>query len=146
MTPDAKVLLADLAARLGQVVAADLKTPYLVGSTSLMAALLGMAAEEWDRAAARLVQENRAIRALFGQALDLSPPPNLNLSALGRSTDDDLRISALEAANRRLRAALIGLHAWIEQRSDAGAKALEAAIWAELAKSTERRRFANTPF
>jgi len=146
MTPASRALLADFAARLGGVITPDLKTPYLMGATGLMAALLGMMAEEMDGAAARLVEENRAIRALFSQALALSPPAELagRMTPLASGADDDLHLSALEAANSPLRAVLIELHAWAE--SQPGATALNAAIWAELTKSTQRRKLSAAPF
>jgi hypothetical protein len=146
MTPDPRAVLIDFAGRLGVSVIPDLKTPFLVGSVSLMAAALGMMAEDFDNMAARLVDENRAIRGLFGQALALSPPAELasQLAPLAKTGDDDLRISSLQAANNLLRAALVDLHAWAETQT--GAKALNDAIWAELSRSTERRRLSTAPF
>jgi hypothetical protein len=80
------------------------------------------------------------------QALTLSPPSELaaRLSGLVKGADEDLRISALQAGNNALRAALIELQTWVEGRADAAA--LNDAIWAELAKSTERRRFSTAGF
>ena len=146
MTPDARSVLIDFAGRLGGVVLPDLKTPFVAGSAGLMSATLGMMAEEIDGAAARLVEENRAIRALFDQALALTPPAGLagRLGPLAKTNDEDLRVSALQSSNNRLRAALIDLHAWAE--TQAAAKPLNKAIWAELSKSTERRRLSTAPF
>jgi hypothetical protein len=92
----------------------------------LSAAILAIAGEVWDRQAHILVEENRAIRALLNEA----------------GEDSDLRLSALKAENDRLRAALIDAHAAAEA---AGDRAREAAIWAELAASTERRRISSAP-
>lgn len=83
--------------------------------------LLTIAAEVWDGAAHRLVEENRALAALLDDA----------------AAESDLRLSALEAENRRLRAGLIEAHAAAEA---AGDTAREDAIWAELRASTERRK------
>ena len=88
--------------------------------------------------AARLVEENRAIRRLLARGGEAG----LDLAALAAGSDDDLRISALKAANDALRAGLIELHAAAEAR---GAAELEAAIWAELRASTERRKLAASP-
>ena len=83
--------------------------------------LLNLAAEVWDGEAARLVEENRALRAL--------------LTVEG--ADDDLHLSALKAANDVLRAKLIEAQVAAEA---AGDTALQDAIWAELRASTERRK------
>jgi hypothetical protein len=147
MTPDPRLVIGDFAGRLMQVIAPDLTSAYLVGSTSLMAATLGMMVEEWDRAADRLAEENAAIRALFAQAAPLAPGSlAVRLDDLARRADADLLVSTLQAANNALRAALIDLQAWTEDQTGAAAAALNAAIWAELARSTARRRFSATPF
>jgi hypothetical protein len=121
MTPDVPSVLAELA----QVALrfADPAAPPAerTANLGLAAALLHVAAEVWDGAAARLVEENRALRAL----LELE------------GVDEDLRISALTAENDRLRALLIAAHEAAEQAGDA---ARQEAIWAELRASTERRK------
>jgi hypothetical protein len=148
MTPDIRSIISDLAARMGMTFAPDLKSPYLAGSAGLTAGVLMMVAEEGDRTAHRLVEENRAIRALFNQAAAVSPPADLaaRLTSLAAGADEDLRISALQAANNALRAALTDLHAHVETQSGDAAKALDRAIWSELTASTERRAFSNTGF
>ena len=85
-----------------------------------------MGAESWDAAAHNLVEENRAIRALLGEA----------------GEDTDLRLSALQAVNDRLRRNLIAAHIAAEQASD---QPRLDVIWAELAASTERRKLSNSP-
>jgi hypothetical protein len=146
MNPNTQAVLADFAGRLGAQIMPQLSTPFLMSSAGLMAAVMGMAVEQLDGAAANLVEENRAIRALFAQASKLAPPAALatRLEPLSLGGDDDLRLSALEVTNRTLRAALIDLHAWAENQP--GAEALNAAIWRELSKSTERRRQSSAPF
>jgi hypothetical protein len=146
MNPNAQAVLADFTARLGGQIMPQLATPYLMSSAGLMTAVMGMLAESFDGAAADLVDENHAIRGLFDEAARLSPPADLaaRLEPLARGVDNDLHLSALEASNRDLRAALIELHAWAE--GEHGAEALNDAIWAELSKSTERRRQSSAPF
>jgi hypothetical protein len=147
MTPDARAVLADLAGRFAQVVAPNVKPAYLAGSVGLSAMLLAALAEEWDRAAQRLVEENRAIRTIFRKAAPLSPGSLAErLGMLAAGADDDLHVSALEAANDALRAALTDLHAWIETQTGDAAQAVNEDIWAELAQSTQRRRFSTQPF
>jgi hypothetical protein len=100
----------------------------------LSAALLGMAAEVWDGMADRLAAENAAIRRILAKE-----PAYADLA---RGADPSLRISVLKAANDRLRAALIDLHAAAEARAD---QALCEEIWRELVASTERRKLMASP-
>ena len=148
MTPNTRAILTDLAQRMGGVYAPDLKSPYLAGSAGLTAAVLMMAAEESDRTAHRLVEENRAIRAILKDAATLPPPADLTerLRNLAAGEDSDLRISALQAANDALRDALTDLHAVVETQAGETAAAFDAAIWSELAASTRRRAFAGQSF
>lgn len=121
MTPTVPAVLAELAAVVLR--AADPAAPPAerAANLGLTAALLGIAAEVWDGAAARLVAENRALRALLEED----------------GADDDLRLSALQAENARLRTMLIAAH---EVAEAAGDTVLQDAIWAELLASTERRK------
>lgn len=148
MKPDPDVVLGYLAGLMVQTVAPQVQPQYLAGTIGMSGMLLGMAAQEWDRAADRLVRENRAIRALFRQAetVPLEPLLAQELRALAGGDDDDLRVSALEGANTALRAALIRLHAAVEDRAEPAALALADAIWAELSQSTRRRAFPTDVF
>ncbi len=125
MKPDVPAVLVELAGLLVRNAMPDVPPAERAGALGLSAALLGFAAEAWDGAAHNLVQENRAIRTLLGLQGD----------------DQDLRISVLSAENARLRAALIARHAEVEGEDPQA----EAAIWAELVASTERRRVAGAP-
>jgi hypothetical protein len=148
MKPDIDDVLIQTTQVMLQSYAPQATNSYLTSQIAMSAMLLSSAVEEWDRAAQRRVEENRAIRGLFRQAAGLGLDPGLaaRLAALAEGDDADLRISALEAANMVLRAALIDLQAAVEGRADAGAAALNDAIWSELAASTERRRFAGASF
>jgi hypothetical protein len=148
MTPNTRAILMDLAQRMGGVYAPDLKSSYLAGSAGLTAAVLMMAAEENDRTAHRLVEENRAIRVLFKDAQGLAPPAALaeRLDNLAAGDDADLHISALQAVNDALRDALTDLHALVETAPGEAAAALNIAIWSELSTSTRRRAFASAAF
>jgi multidrug efflux pump subunit AcrA (membrane-fusion protein) len=126
MTPSAPAVLSELAALLVRCAQPGAPEPERAGALGLSAMLLTIAAEVWDRSAAVLVEENRAFRALLGEV----------------DEDRDLRVSALQAENNRLRARLIAAHAEAEDRADA---AREAAIWSELARSTERRKLSTSP-
>jgi hypothetical protein len=135
--PDENLVLADFAQRFAGVIAPQVQPAYLAAAIGMSGGILGMIAEDWDRAAARRVEENRAIRGLFKQAAGLSLEAGLaaRLATLAAGNDDDLRLSALEAGNEALRGALIALHA-----------AVDDAIWAELSASTLRRRLAAGSF
>lgn len=125
MKPDVPAVLVEMAGLVARNAATDIPPAERAGALGLTAALLGFAAEAWDGAAHNLVQENRAIRTLLGL----------------QGADEDLRISVLSAENARLRTALIARHAEVEGKDPRA----EAAIWAELVASTERRRVAGAP-
>jgi hypothetical protein len=148
MKPDENLVLADFAQRFATQIAPQVQPGYLAAALAMSGGILGMIAEDWDRAASRRVEENRAIRALFRQAADMTLEPGLarRLATLAEGNDDDLRLSTLEAGNETLRAALITLHAAVEAMDGAAAGALNDAIWAELSASTERRRLAAGSF
>lgn len=137
MTPSVPAVLAEIAGLAVRNAQPDIPPAERASSLGLSAALLAMAAEVWDGTAARLVEENRAVRALLARGGEVG----LDFAALAAGDDGDLRISALQAANDALRAALIELHAAAESQG----AALEADIWAELRASTERRKMAASP-
>lgn len=121
MTPSVPSVLMQLAQVAARNAAPGVPDAERTSDLSLTAMLLQIAAEVWDGAAQRLVEENRAIRALLGEA----------------GEDGDLRLSCLTAANHLLRAQLIEAQIAAEQ---AGDTARQDVIWAELVASTERRK------
>lgn len=125
MKPDVPAVLIESAGLLARNADPSVPPADRASALGLTAALLGFAAQAWDGTAHNLVIENRAMRTLLDDA----------------GADDDLRISVLSAENARLRAALIALHAEIEGKDPAK----EAAIWAELVASTQRRLVAGSP-
>jgi hypothetical protein len=148
MKPDVPVALQKLSMTLLVEVGPAVGVDYLQRNTAIAAIMLQMAAEEFDRAAARLVEENGALRSLFR---DASPgivhgALRERLERAAGTADSNLRISALERSNRDLRALVIDLHAHVEERTDAVAKRIEEAVWSELRRSTERRAFPLAPF
>lgn len=133
MKPEAPRALANFAGILRTTIAPQLE-PFSAGSAGMIAAMMDMMAEEWDRAASRLVEENAAIRRVLAKGAALLP------ESADDTDDGNLRISALEAQNERLRARLIDLHVAVEQAATPEASALENEIWAVLARSVELRR------
>ena len=148
MTPNLRAVVMDLAQRMGGLFAPDLKSPFLAATAGMTTAVLMMAAEEIDRTAHRLAEENRAIRGIFTAAAALSAPAALGerLKTLAAGDESDLRVSSLQAANDALRAALIELQTYVEGQSSSAAGEINTAIWAELAASTRRRAFSMAPF
>ncbi|HXZ84937.1 MAG TPA: hypothetical protein VEI82_05560 [Myxococcota bacterium] len=148
MKPEVGKLLEIISGKLLFEVAPSLQPAYRQQSVGLTAMLLGMVREEWDRAAARRVEENAALRALFGRAAPRIADPELRsrLEAAAASSEPSLLVSALEKSNDALRALLIELHAHVEAESAPWARGVEDEIWKELVTSTERRRFSLAPF
>lgn len=126
MNPPVPPVLAELAGLLLKNAMPGVPEPERASDLSLSAMLLMVVGEIWDGQAHMLVEENRALRALLGEA----------------GADADLRLSVLKAANDRLRAALIEAHAAAEAAGDTGR---QEAIWAELRASTERRKLSTAP-
>ena len=120
------------------------QTTHAYGGQTLQlgAALAMMCAQEFDRAAARLVEENGALAGLFGDAAAVVDDPALRdaLRSAASAGSQDLLVSALHERNRTLRAVLTRLHAHVEALEGDSARALEARIWAELLESTRRRQ------
>jgi hypothetical protein len=139
MIPTVPAVLADLAGLVARNAAPDVNPVDRASVLGLSSMLLGMAAEVWDGAAHKLVEENRALRRLLAQG----PLVGLDFEVNGQ--DEDLRLSSLTAANAQLRAGLIELQTAAETHPSDIARALETAIWLELAASTERRKLAGSP-
>ena len=113
-------------------------TGFRANNASMIGFVMKMIAEEFDRAAHRLVEENAAVRGLLQQAAETFG--DASLAAQVGEQDSDLRVSVLEAENDRLRRILTDVHARCEDTDGDAARALEEAIWAELRRSVERRR------
>lgn len=148
MKPDVAELLAQTAQTLLVDVAPKLGADYEQRSVAILAMLLPAISEEHDRAAARRVEENAALRRLFADSKPVVRDPALRarLDEAARGAEPSLSVRALAAANEALRALLVDLHAAIEGLDTAAARALEERIWAELRASTERRRLSFAPF
>ena len=148
MKPEIPKVLEILAGTLLFDVAPHVSPSYRQSSVGVTAMLLGIVREEWDRAAARRIEENSALRALFRDAVRAVSDTDLRrrLEAAAASSEASLLVSELERANDALRALLIELHAHVEQQTSPAAREVENAIWLELSASTERRRLSLAPF
>ncbi len=147
MRPSADRLLGHLSMTLMTEIGPAVGDSYLQRNTMLMAMLLTWIAEEWNRAADRRVQENGALRRLFRESLDAVEDLELRsrLQAAASEIDPDVTIETLDRSNDALRANLIELHAHVETLGTPGAGRVEAEIWRELRRSTERRALSGTP-
>ncbi|MBI2964363.1 MAG: hypothetical protein HYY35_11460 [Deltaproteobacteria bacterium] len=147
MIPEVDWVLRASASRLLAEVAPALGDAYLRSNVEVIAALMAAAAEEYDRAAHLRVEENRAMRAIFADAAPLLDEGTLRarLAAAAAETDESLRVSDLNAANGRLRALLIELHALVEERVEDWAARIRKAVGAELRASAQRRALSFYP-
>ncbi len=148
MRPPVPIAFQTMAMDLFARVVPAISPAYHQGTVGMIATMLAIASEEWDRAASRRIEENIRLREIFRQALPVVQDASLKarLAGLAETTDSDFRVSALESNNCALRAALIDLHACIESQPGSDARQLEEIIWQELAQSTERRRLSTAPF
>ena len=141
MKPDVDFVLRKIAEKLFGEIAPVVSDSYMRSNVEVAAGLLLAAAEDYDRAAAVRVEENREIRGLFGEAAAHVPDADLKgrLAAAAKSEDPSLRISALEQENARLRTLLIELHAYVETRSEDWAVRITRDVWRELEAGAKRR-------
>ena len=148
MKPEVSRFLEVASAHLLLQSAPAISDGYEQSSVQTLAILLGVTREEAERAAARRVEENRALRTLFGEAVPLVSEEALRgrLSEAAEGHDESLLVSELEKGNAALRELLIALHTYVETLEGDDARAFESAIWRELALSTERRRLSLAPF
>lgn len=147
MKPDISLVLQDHATRLAESIVPKL-SGFEANGAAMMSAMLVMIGEEWERGAARRVEENAAIRAIFSQALPLVSDAALStrIKALTAGHDEDLHISALDKANAELRTELIALQTHVEGVDSDAARGLNDAIWAELSASVKRRALSSANF
>lgn len=142
MRPSVERMLEVGAVHLMTRVAPALEDGYEQSSAGVLGVLLLSVREEFERACARRVEENRALRALFDQAAPSVRDNELRqrLQQASGGNDPSLLVADLERGNAELRSLLIELHTYVEADASPEARSIEAAIWRELSLSTERRR------
>ncbi len=140
MVPTIAQVLNGIARTLLMEVMPQTADAYLTQTVQLDAMLAMMCAQEFDRAAARLADENATLLALFSDAEAIVTDDRLRteLRAAGTAAPSGLLVSQLQERNRVLRALLVRLHAHVETLPDA--VAFNDRIWAELVESTRRRQ------
>ena len=117
MKPSIPAAASDFAARLRSEIVPEL-TGFRANNVAMGSAMIDMIADEFDRAAARLFEENEAVRGLLQRGAALVD----GIAAPAAPARPDLRISALETENAALRSELIDLQAALETRDDSDAR------------------------
>ena len=142
MKPDPRTVLDAIAKSLVRTIMPAVADPYARDEVAKHALLLGALAEEFDRAAARRIEENVALRALFAAfaKVIVAEPLASRLKAAASGRDGSHLVSDLDRANQELRRLLIEAHTALESLMGDAARRLEAEVWRELRQSTERRR------
>jgi hypothetical protein len=117
MKPEADQILMFSALKLGAEYAPLIPAQYGQGMAQVVAALMFMSAQEYDRAADIRATENVDMRALFKllapQIADKELRRDLETAASAR--EESLRIASLNASNEHLRKLLIRLHAHLDE-------------------------------
>jgi hypothetical protein len=137
MTPSVTEVMRGCAAALTQPPSPDAGPEFFASRVGMISMLANLAAQEAEHAAAAALAENADIRALFGQATAHDGALGGRLARAAQGLDTDLSLSALDAANARLRRLLIELHERVEAVGDA---ALDRAILALYVRMAAGRR------
>lgn len=144
MKPEPQKVLFAMAGALGML-APEVGTAFGQQTSGLSAALSMVLAQEWDRAASRLVEENVAVTGLLERARLVIRDEVLHArinEVVDRIPATDLRVSALQTENDDLRRLLADVHAEVDGSAGDEPELLNRLIWDELRESTRRRHLA----
>lgn len=129
---------------MGQVV--QPRTAYETKSSMLAGVLLMMFAEDADKMAERLHEENAAMREIFTDAANLVSDLELgDRMQATAATEGSLRVSVLQVENDGMRAVFTELQEIVETMAGPAAAAIEQRMWSELQASARRRSLASQP-
>lgn len=126
---DIGMILDRIGRKLVTGVAPKLEGDYAGGHAAMSGLMAVMAGEAWDGAADRLANEIaglRALLALAGREVVVTPSPSLKISDLKKERDD-------------LAGYVIALQMSVEGREDEDAKALNSKIWMHLMATAMHR-------
>ena len=108
LRPRADEIIRGIERSLAGHVLPELRTPYAIAQLHYAIMLLHTLKAEWDGAAERLVEDNRALRGLAAHAADMLDENHHDvageLRVAAREDDADLRLKKLGDTNDRLRA------------------------------------------
>ncbi len=141
MKPEPQRVLYAMAGALGMLTS-EVGSAFGQQTSGLSAALSMVLAQEWDRAASRLVEENVAVSGLLERARTLITDELLHArinEVVDRIPATDLRVTALQAENDDLRRLLADVHAAVDGVEGHEPELLNRLIWDELRESTRRR-------
>ena len=99
---------------------------FMAGKVAVVALLSLLAAQEAERGVAARMTENEAIQAALDEAA-----ADYEVEALAGT--DDLSLAALDAANARLRLALMRLHEAVEEKGDTARHHAILRLYAQMA-------------
>jgi len=137
MTPSVTEVMRGCAMALTQPPSPDAGPEFFASRVGMISMLANLAAQEVEHAAAAALAENADIRALFASASAYDAALGGRLGTAAQETDTDFSLTALDAANARLRRLLIELHERVEGDGDV---ALDRAILALYVRMAEGRR------
>ncbi|MEO6398621.1 MAG: hypothetical protein ABIP13_09160 [Tepidiformaceae bacterium] len=141
MKPEPQKVLGTMAGALAML-SPEIASAFGQQTSGLSAALAMVLAQEWDRAASRLVEENVRVTGLLERSRLVIRDELLHARIDGvveRIPAIDLRVSALQAENDELRRLLTDVHATVDGAEGAESELLNRLIWDELRESTRRR-------
>ncbi len=146
MIPNGSEGIGHLAARIFGDLVPKAPDAYAMSDLAMIATLLGMAAEDYDRAADVLIADETEITAIFDAARPNIADPVLKarMASALVSPPEGYRVSQLSARADAAMRVLIDLHAWVEIAQDEGllwAVELNGRIWRFLERHTERRAY-----
>ena len=137
MKPEVGTILALSAQKIAMGVG-EQGAAFAQGTVGLLAIMLGMSAQEYDRGADIRFTENSDLRALFAELAPSVDDAELKreLLAAAAAKDASLRISDLNDANYALRRLVTRLQTRAEED---GALAAQRRIWSVLKAMAEHR-------
>ena len=133
MTPTVTEVMRGCAIALATPPSADAGPDYFASRVGMISMLANLAAQEAEHAAAAAMAENAVIRALFAQAGDHDVALGGRLGKAAADVDVDFSLTALDAANARLRRLLIELHERVEIVGDADLGRAILALYVRMA-------------
>lgn len=148
MIPHGSQGAGHLAARIGADLIPKAADAYVIFDLGMIAGLIGLVAQDYDRAAEVLTTDLERMRGLFARAEPLIADSELKarLAAARELRPASLRISALSADADLALKVLIDLHAAVENAVDAGAPwapGLDREIWAYLDEYVAKRTYSS---
>ena len=143
MIPHASHAVALLAQRMLTALLPEQATTFAAADVSLLGLLLQMVGQDFERAAQARVADIREMREIFAEARRLSLGETLRAQMEKAIAGDlsDLRITALDELHSQHSAALIALHARVEESEEADAARLDRLVWHYLERHAERHRY-----